>query len=125
MTKPVDARFLQPPLLWGYFLRWYDYLSQHEDLENHPYLLIYVNDGPGAYYFHGPKCYWKANSGDSFSRKTEADILEQNRDRLGEVEAFIFKSKGRNPKLWLTFEDFIAEITQEAVYETGPAEEQS
>jgi len=104
------TRYLQPPLLWGYFLKWCETIEKTEDLDNHPVLLIYVKNGKGAYYLHGPRLYWKDNAGDSHFHKVEPDILETNLDNLAEVEAFIYRQKGRNPKLWTSLADFINEI---------------
>ena len=115
----MDSRFYQPQLLWGYFQRWAQSKAPEIDLNNHPQLFIYRKSGPGAYYMHGRKLYWDDDPSDGYFANCDQDALAEvaANDELGEVQGFIYRGDSRNPVHWVTFEEFVAEITGKATNE--------
>jgi len=106
----MNSRYYQPQLLWGYFRAWIDANVPENEQDFNPKLFIFRRDQAGAYRLHGPKLYWCENLGASYFTNCDQDELEINLTNLGEVQAFVYRDRRRNPVQWPSLEEFVKEM---------------
>jgi len=106
----MNPRYYQPQLLWGYFRAWIGANIPENEQDFNPKLFIFRRDMPGAYRLHGPKLYWAEDLGASYFQNCDQDELETNLANLGEIQAFVYRDRRRNPVQWPSLEEFVKEM---------------
>jgi hypothetical protein len=106
----MNKRFYQPQLLWGYFAQWIRENISENERDFNPKLFIFRTDQPGAYRLHGPKLYWAEDLGASYFTNCDQDALEVHADVLGEVQAFAYRDRRKNPIQWNSLDEFVADM---------------